>query len=119
VAADGSLLAAFYEQNREEVPLSQVATVMQQALISIEDSRFYERGAVDIKGVLRAVLVNFEEGSVSQGASTLTMQYARNLLIQHADTREEIGQALAVTQERKIEEIKYAIALEEKYSKDE
>ena len=117
-AADGSMLATFYQENREEVELDRVNPLMQQALISIEDRRFYEHGPVDLRGILRAFVTNLDAGDVEEGASTLTMQYARNLLIQHGTPEERIA-ARAETAERKIEEIKYAIALEETYSKDE
>lgn len=118
-AVDGSAIATFYQENREEVRLDQIAPVMQQALIAIEDRRFYEHGPVDLRSVLRAVMTNLEEGGVEEGASTLTMQYARNLLIQNAETPEEQAAARAPSAERKLDEIKYAIALEETYSKDE
>lgn len=118
LASDGSVLATFYQENREEVTLERISPLMQQALISIEDRRFYEHGPVDLRGVLRAFVANIEARGVEEGASTLTMQYARNLLIQHG-TAEERAAARAPTAERKLEEIKYAIALEETYSKDE
>lgn len=118
LASDGSVLATFYQENREEITLDRISPLMQQALISIEDRRFYEHGPVDLRGVLRAFVANVEAGGVEEGASTLTMQYARNLLIQHG-TPEERSAARAPTAERKLEEIKYAIALEETYSKDE
>ncbi len=118
-AANGDLLATFYQENREEVTLAQVAPVMQQALIAIEDRRFYEHGPVDLRGVLRALMANLEAGQVEEGASTLTMQYARNLLVQNADTPEEQAAARDESAERKLDEIKYSIALEANYTKDE
>ena len=94
--------------------------LMQQALLAIEDRRFYEHGPVDLRGILRALVTNLQAGEVEEGASTLTMQYARNLLVIEAgDDEQELAAALATTPERKIAEIKYAIALEEEYTKDE
>jgi len=118
-ADDGSLVGTFFDQNRIEVPLAQVPPSMQQALLAIEDTRFYAHGPVDLRGILRALVANLRSGEVTEGASTLTMQYARNLLVQSAKTPEEYQAAIEETPERKITEIKYAIALEDKYSKDE
>ena len=80
-AADGTTrIATFYSQYRRPVQLTQISKVMQQAMVAAEDRRFYEHGAVDAKGVLRAAAANLRNGSVDQGASTLTMQYVRNVL---------------------------------------
>ena len=80
-AADGTTrIATFYSQYRKPVQLKQVSKVMQQAMVAAEDRRFYEHGAVDAKGVLRAAAANIRNGAVDQGASTLTMQYVRNVL---------------------------------------
>ena len=120
VAADGSPIATFYQENRQERTLAQISPLMQQALLAIEDRRFYEHGPVDLRGILRALVTNLQAGEVEEGASTLTMQYARNLLVIEAgDDEQALAAALARTPERKIAEIKYAIALEEEYTKDE
>jgi membrane peptidoglycan carboxypeptidase len=71
LAANGQPIAYFYEENRIEVSLSQVAPVMQQAIVAIEDSRFFEHGGIDARGVMRAI-INNEQGRNTQGASTLT-----------------------------------------------
>ena len=120
VAADGSPIATFYRENRQERTLAQISPLVQQALLAIEDRRFYEHGPVDLRGILRALVTNLQAGEVEEGASTLTMQYARNLLVIEAgDDEQALAEALATTPERKIAEIKYAIALEEEYTKDE
>src|SRR4051794_24229575 len=63
LAADGSKLATFYYENRVEVPLAKVAPIMRQAIIAIEDSRFYQHGAIDAKSILRALIANVSAGS--------------------------------------------------------
>ncbi len=57
---------------------------MQKAIVAIEDSRFYEHGAIDLKGILRALNQNAQNGGVSQGASTLTQQYVKNVFVEEA-----------------------------------
>jgi len=79
-SADGVLLGEFGEERRNFTPIAQVPKVMQQAVLAIEDARFYQHSGVDYKGVLRAGLAQFAE-SRSQGASTITMQVARNFYL--------------------------------------
>src|ERR1700710_1223082 len=80
-AADGTTqIATFYSEYRKAVTLKQIAPVRQQAIVAAEDRRFFEHGAVDTKGVLRAAAADIKGGGVDQGASTLTMQYVRNVL---------------------------------------
>ncbi|WP_213454440.1 transglycosylase domain-containing protein [Rhizomonospora bruguierae] len=117
-ANDGkTLITTFYDQNRRDVRLDQVAPVMQQAIVAAEDTRFYEHGGVDLKGVVRAFVSNSSGGS-EQGASTLTMQYVRNVLKNDPDlTAEERADATEDTAGRKLREIRYANALERRLSK--
>jgi membrane peptidoglycan carboxypeptidase len=117
VAANGDPIATFYDQDRTVVPLSKVPQVMQQAIIAIEDVRFYEHSGIDIKATLRALLANGSSGTVSQGGSTLTQQYVKNVLIEDAHTKKEKEAAIADTLGRKIQEARYALALEQKLSK--
>ena len=102
------------------VPLDQVAPIMRQALVAIEDARFYEHGGVDPKGAARALITNLQSGGIEQGASTLTMQYVRNVLKELAGEDAQ-GQAAAVEQSitRKLQEMSYAVALEQRYTKDQ
>src|SRR5262245_59985917 len=86
LAADGSKLATFYYENRVEVPITAVAPIMRRAIVAIEDSRFYEHGALDVKGTIRAVIANMRAGEVIQGGSTLSQQYVKNALAEMADT---------------------------------
>ncbi|WP_328989241.1 transglycosylase domain-containing protein [Kribbella sp. NBC_01245] len=120
VGSDGKPIANLFEQNRVILGnLSDIAPIMKQAIISIEDYRFYEHGALDAKGTLRALMRNQTEGSVQQGGSSITQQYVKLVLLQQADTPEEQKAATAETYERKIRELRYAVAVEKQYSKDE
>ena len=82
-------LATFYGQNRIDVPLDKISQVMQDAIVAIEDARFYEHDGVDLRGTLRALVANTQAGEVTQGGSTITQQYVKNVLAATADTREE------------------------------
>ncbi|MEJ1112314.1 MULTISPECIES: transglycosylase domain-containing protein [unclassified Kribbella] len=119
LAADGTLIATLYEQNRVPVSLSYISPIMRKAIIAIEDSRFYEHGALDLKGTLRAMVRNQTEGEVQQGGSTITQQYVKLSLIEKARNATEIRRATAVTYARKLAELRYAIAVESQYSKDQ
>ncbi|MEU4605721.1 transglycosylase domain-containing protein [Kribbella sp. NPDC023972] len=119
LAADGTLIATLYEQNRVPVSLSSINPIMRKAIVAIEDSRFYEHGALDLKGTLRAMLRNQTEGEVQQGGSSITQQYVKLSLVEKARTAEERRKATAVTYERKLTELRYAIAVESQYSKDQ
>jgi membrane peptidoglycan carboxypeptidase len=118
LAADGSLMAMWYDQNRVNVPLNRVALIMRKAIVAIEDYRFYEHGALDIKGTLRAFITNQANSGVVQGGSSITQQMVKQTLINQAKTQEEVAAAQADTYERKFNELRYAIAFEEHFSKD-
>ncbi len=120
LARDGSVLARFYDENRTVVPLSKVSSFMRAAIVSIEDSRFYDHGGVDTRGVLRAAANNALGRSI-QGASTLTQQFVKNMLVEQAlakGNRDAANRATSDDYGRKIREMKLAISLETKYSKD-
>jgi membrane peptidoglycan carboxypeptidase len=119
LAADGSLLATFFFENRVEVRLDQVAPIARKAVLAIEDARFYEHGALDTKGTIRALVQNVQSGKVTQGGSGLTQQYVKNVLFESAETDEQRRAALEVTPARKVRELRYAMALERVLSKDE
>jgi membrane peptidoglycan carboxypeptidase len=119
LAKDGSVIATFYFENRVSVPLSQMAPVMQQAIVAIEDSRFYQHAGVDLKGVVRALATNTQAGTVRQGGSTITQQYVKNVLIEKAATEEGKQAAHETTLARKVREARYAIALERELTKDQ
>ena len=83
--ADNVLIGEFGEERRSFVPIAQIPDVMKRAVLAIEDDRFYEHGGVDFVGVLRAGLANLH-GGLSQGASTITMQVARNFFLSSEKT---------------------------------
>ena len=114
----GRLLATLYDQNRINVPLSEVAPVMRKAMIAIEDSRFYQHGALDLRGTLRAFVTNQANDETTQGGSSITQQMVKMTLVTQAKTDAERQAATADTYARKVKELRYAIAFEEKYSKD-
>ena len=119
--ADGSLMTTIYSENRVLVPLDAIAPVMRDAVVSIEDSRFYEHGGADPQGIARA-FVNNLTGGATQGASTLTQQWIKNVLLQQAreaGDEEAINALITPNEARKVREIRLAIAAEEKYSKDQ
>jgi membrane peptidoglycan carboxypeptidase len=119
--AEGHVIATFYNENRIVVPLDKVAPVMREAQIAIEDTRFREHGGIDPKGVLRA-MVNNASGDSTQGASTLTQQYVKLTLQENAlYAGDEEGAKAAVDKNvaRKIQEMKFAVALEKQMTKDQ
>ncbi|WP_329093168.1 MULTISPECIES: transglycosylase domain-containing protein [unclassified Streptosporangium] len=116
---NGKRFAQFYTENRTVVTLAQVAPVMRDAIVAIEDSRFYEHAGLDIKGTLRALVTNTRAGGVRQGGSSLTQQLVKNILLENSETDTERAQARAPSVQRKITELRYALAMERKYSKAE
>ena len=106
-SADGVLLGEYGEERRNFTALAQIPKVMQQAVLASEDARFYEHSGVDLKGVLRAGLAQFSR-SRSQGASTITMQVARNFYL-----------STEKTYTRKIYEMLLAFKMESLLSKDQ
>ncbi|MFE2727736.1 transglycosylase domain-containing protein [Kitasatospora sp. NPDC059327] len=118
--AKGGLIAKVYERDRTVIPADQMSPLIRQAQVDIEDARFYEHGAVDLKGVLRAATKNAESGTTVQGASTLTQQYVKNVNVEKAgDDQAAVLEAQRKTLGRKIQELKYAIKLEEDLTKDQ
>ncbi|HET7793362.1 MAG TPA: transglycosylase domain-containing protein, partial [Rhizobacter sp.] len=106
-SADAVLLGEFGEERRNFTPIAQVPKVMQHAVLAIEDARFYQHSGVDYKGVLRAGLAQFAE-SRSQGASTITMQVARNFYL-----------STEKTFTRKIYEVLLALKIESVLTKEQ
>jgi membrane peptidoglycan carboxypeptidase len=119
LAADGTVLATFYSENRVVVPIAQIAPIMQNAMIATEDKRFYAHGGIDPTGMLRAGIQNLVSSNSPQGASTLTQQYVKNTLIEAAIQQGDYAAAAAARDAsgtqgyaRKLREAKLAIALE-------
>src|SRR5690242_21101364 len=76
--ADNVLIGEFGEEHRDFVPIQKIPDLMKKSLLAIEDARFYEHGAIDFQRGLGAVVANLRHGFGSGGASTITMQVARN-----------------------------------------
>src|SRR3954466_15338464 len=85
-AADGTPITYFYAHNRQPVTADQIAPVMKQALVDIEDARFYRHHGLDVEGTVRALLRNLAAGTVLEGGSTLTQQLVKQTLLQSATT---------------------------------
>ncbi|HKY16879.1 MAG TPA: transglycosylase domain-containing protein, partial [Microthrixaceae bacterium] len=107
-AADGTEITRLEaDENREVVPLNRIPTLLQNAVVAIEDERFWEHNGVDIRGIARAAVENTESGDVSEGGSTITQQYVKTALLSPERTLE-----------RKVEEATLAMQLEETHTKD-
>ncbi|SEI38985.1 Membrane carboxypeptidase (penicillin-binding protein) [Arthrobacter sp. yr096] len=121
LAKDGSPIASIYAENRTKVPLDSMSPFIKDAVIAIEDSRFYEHGGIDTTGIMRAI-VSTARGN-KQGASTITQQYVNNVINESlvaADREEDVklnGGGKGVGD--KLREMKLAIALEKKFSKEQ
>ena len=93
------------KENREYVQLSEIPDYLKNAVVAIEDERFYEHGGIDVKGIFRAIVVNIKNGDFTQGASTITQQLIKNeaLTSEKTITRKIQEQYLAVTFEKELE----------------
>jgi len=119
---NGKVLAYFYDENRIPVTLAKIAPIMRQAQVAIEDHRFYEHGALDVKGTLRALIRNTTSEGATQGGSSITQQYVKMVQIEACQAKGDaacVRDAQAPTMERKIRELRYAIALEKRLTKDQ
>ena len=117
--AKGEVIASLYDENRVNVSLSQITRTMVKAIVAIEDYRFYEHGALDLKGTIRAFLTNAaNDGDVVQGGSSITQQLVKLTLLSQAKTKKEQEEVTDDSYARKLRELRYAIALEQKHSKD-
>jgi membrane peptidoglycan carboxypeptidase len=120
--ANGKVLAYFYDENRIPVSLNQIAPVMRQAQLAIEDHRFYQHGALDVKGTLRALVRNTAGDGSTQGGSSITQQYVKMVQIEACQAKADaqcVRDAQAPTLQRKVRELRYAIALEKRLTKDQ
>jgi membrane peptidoglycan carboxypeptidase len=120
--------ATLYSENRVELKWDEVSQSLKDAVVAGEDRRFYEHGGVDVTSLVRAAVGSVGGGELgaSGGGSTLTMQLVRNIRIAQsqliADPDEKKAayeDAIKTTVDRKLEEMKFAIGLEKKYTKDE
>ncbi|HEX2235784.1 MAG TPA: PBP1A family penicillin-binding protein [Actinomycetota bacterium] len=108
-AADGTILARLYEQNRAYAPLRRIPRHLVRAVLAAEDARFFRHGGFDLRATARAAFANLERGDVVQGGSTITQQYVKNVYFNSA------GRTL----ERKARELRLALEVERRYSKRE
>ncbi|HEU4459183.1 MAG TPA: penicillin-binding protein 1A [Methylibium sp.] len=106
-SADDVLIGEYGEERRQFAPIGEIPKVMREAVLAIEDARFYQHGGVDYIGIVRAGLANVGE-SRSQGASTITMQVARNFYLPTEKTLS-----------RKLYEILLALKIERQLTKDQ
>jgi membrane peptidoglycan carboxypeptidase len=121
VTADGKPIATFYAENRVRVPLAKMSPFIKNAVIAIEDTRFYEHSGVDTQGVLRALTSNLTRGE-RQGASTLTQQYVTNIVNEALISAGREEQVILSGQKNmgdKLREMRLAMALEKKFTKDQ
>lgn len=119
--ADGRVMARFYSERRTIVNSDQIAPIMKEAIVSIEDRRFFTHHGIDPEGMARALVNNLTTGG-TQGASTITQQYVKMMLLEkglQAGDQDLIDSATEVSAERKLREARYAIALESTLTKDE
>ena len=111
-AADGTLLATFHgEENRELVSYEQIPRNLINAVIAIEDERFYQHKGFDIEGIIRSFIINLMSGEIEQGATTITQGYIKNVYMPE--------EKYDISYERKIKEAALAYQLEQIYSKKE
>ena len=105
--ADGHLIGEFGEERRDVMRIAEVPSTLKHAILAAEDERFYEHKGIDPVGLARAALANLSSGGRGQGASTITMQVARNFFL----SREK-------TYNRKLYEILLSLKIEQNLSKD-
>ncbi len=108
-SADGKLLATFYLENREVVPISRIASDLADAMIAVEDERYYQHQGVDVQGIVRAVAIDIVAGGAKEGASTITQQYVRNTIL--------LSEAREISIRRKLREMWLARELEKRFDK--
>ena len=124
-------LTKFFDQNRSPVTFDQVNPVMYDAILSSEDPRFYDHGGIDLIGTTRAVLTNIRGSGNVQGGSSISQQYVKNVQVQQCYSTAESDEAIQKCYsdatnstgteglQRKLQEMRYAIALEQQYSKND
>ena len=111
-SADGKLLARLYLEDRTVVPYSKIATDLVDAIVAVEDERYYEHHGVDWQGIVRAVVTNLTAPSGRpEGASTITQQYVRNTIL--------LDEKTSITLARKVREAYLAMEIEKRLSKED
>lgn len=117
---NGRVIADYYPNHIYRVPVSynQISSYMRQAIVAIEDDRFYQHGALDFRGSLRALVADFTGGQV-EGGSTLAQQYVKNALVLTAPNAQEQRAATATSAARKIRELRIAASIEHQLTQDQ
>ena len=108
-ASDGSLLATLFEENRVQLTAAEIPQVVRDAVVAVEDARFYEHSGVDARAIARAALANWRHGGTVQGGSTITQQLAKLMYFPEAER----------TLKRKLAEARAAMRLERTHTKEE
>jgi len=118
---NGHLIAYYYPKGIYRVPVAynQIAPVMRNAIVAIEDSRYYEHGAFDLRGTLRALANDLSSSANTQGGSTLAQEYVKNALILTATSKQQQNEASEDTVARKIRELRMAAVVEHEMTKQE
>ncbi|AMM19317.1 hypothetical protein AX769_03190 [Frondihabitans sp. PAMC 28766] len=128
-AKDGSTnvkIATFYTENRTDVASNQISATAKNAAVAAEDPRFFTEGAIDVSGTIRGILSTTLGGGV-QGGSSIVQQYVKNVLVERCATENSDAKkaeacyntVTAVTPQRKLQEMRYAISVEKKYTKNQ
>jgi membrane peptidoglycan carboxypeptidase len=119
-SANGKVITYLYPGDVYRVPVryNQVAPVMRNAIVAIEDDSFYTQGALDPRGTLRA-LVSDSSGGQLQGASTLAQQYVKNVRVLEATTPAEVQAATYPNLQRKVQQLRLAIDIEHEMTPDQ
>ncbi|MDD7687609.1 MAG: transglycosylase domain-containing protein [Actinomycetaceae bacterium] len=121
LSADGAVITRFYAEDRIVVTSEQISTFIKNAAVAVEDQRFYQHNGVDAQGIIGAIVNNITGGNLA-GGSTITQQYVKNALLEEgriAGDQEKIDAATKTTLARKLNEARYAVALENKATKDQ
>lgn len=117
---NGDPIAYLFDQRRHPVANDQISQHMKDAIVAIEDHRFYEHEGVDLQGFARALFTNLAAGGVQEGASTINQQYVKNYLLHvEADSTEEQAAATEQSVPRKLREMRMATELDDTLSKDD
>jgi membrane peptidoglycan carboxypeptidase len=110
--------AWFWDQDRQSVPATGMSPAVREAVVAVEDARFYDNKGVDLLATTRALLHNLSSGE-HEGGSTITQQYVKNLLVVRARSRDGQQAAVELSAQRKMAEARYALSLTQRMTKDD
>lgn len=119
------ILGIFYDQNRVIISPEGIPDMVLKAIIAAEDKNFYSHSGINLESLARAGVANYSNDSVVQGGSTITQQYVKNVLVQEAEWLADDDKSLAYAEatrsslSRKMNEMRYAIAIEKQLTKEE